>query len=94
VEPINAITRTPYTGKNAMVLAAVGVGYPSSEWLTFRQALSIGRCVRKGEHGVGILKIVEGKPDPKTGKTRKGPRGYTVFNIAQTDELASQEVAS
>jgi len=93
-EPINAITRTEYTGKNALILSAVSFGYPTPEFLTFKQALSIGRCVRKGEHGTHILKIVEGRPDPVTGKRKKGPRAYVVFNIAQTEELAQKEVAS
>ena len=93
-EPINYVTRGAYSGKNAMILAAVAMQYPSAEFLTFRQALSVGRCVRKGEHGTSILKIVEGKPDPVTGRTRKGPRGYTVFNIAQTDALPATEAAA
>lgn len=94
-EPTNKITGEPYTGKNATALAmyAAANGY-QGEFVTFRQALSIGRCVRKGEHGCPIWKIVEGKPDPITGKARKGPRGYTVFAIEQTDALPAQEASA
>jgi antirestriction protein ArdC len=88
-EAINAITREPYSGKNQLTLQAYALanGYEPL-FLTFRQALSINRCVRKGEHGCAILKIVESeKIDPTTGKKKKGPRGYTVFALAQTDPL-------
>lgn len=77
----------------ALIGFTIGNAYPTAEYVTFKQALSVGRCVRKGEHGCPILKIVESKPDPVTGKTRKGPRGYTVFNIAQTDALPAKEEA-
>ncbi|HET9394198.1 MAG TPA: ArdC-like ssDNA-binding domain-containing protein [Candidatus Rubrimentiphilum sp.] len=92
MEAINAITREPYTGKNQKILAMHSANYPSAEYLTFKQALTIGRCVRKGEHGVRIVKIVESKTETDgTGRVRKGPRGYTVFNIAQTDALPNAE---
>jgi antirestriction protein ArdC len=29
-------------------------GYPNQGWLTFRQALAAGGCVRKGEQGVTV----------------------------------------
>lgn len=88
---INAVTGEEYQGKNALILSAVAADYPSAEFLTFKQALAIGRCVRRGEHGTPIMKIVE-----KTladGSTKKVPKGYTVFNLAQTDPLpnAAQE---
>lgn len=83
--PTNAITGVEYAGKNFALLCAAATQYPTAEFLTFKQALSINRCVRKGEHGFRILKVVEN--EGKDGKTRRGIRGYTVFNIAQTDPL-------
>ena len=58
--------------------------------MTFKQALSIGRCVRKGQHGCHIVKIVESDKVDSKGRRRKGPRGYTVFAIAQTDSLPAE----
>ena len=82
-EQYNAITGAPYRGKNqAFLLAAKAErGYVPDAWLTFKQALALGRVVSKGEHGVPILKVVENKDD-----NRKGVRGYTVFNFEQTVE--------
>ncbi len=92
MEAINAITQEAYSGKNQTILAMHAGGYPSAEYVTFKQALTIGRCVRKGEHGVRIVKIVESTTQlDGQGKLRKGPRGYTVFNIAQTDALPNAE---
>jgi antirestriction protein ArdC len=93
MDAINHITREPYSGKNQLILSAYAAanGY-APEFVTFRQALSIGRCVRRGEHGCPIIKIVEGKEDAN-GRKRKGPRGYTVFAIAQTDALPTEGAA-
>jgi antirestriction protein ArdC len=54
MDAINHITREAYSGKNQLVLSAYATanGY-APEFVTFKQALSIGRCVRKGEHGMG-----------------------------------------
>jgi antirestriction protein ArdC len=83
---INATTCEPYHGKNAGILqyAQVAGGYAEPVWITFQQALAIGRCVRKGEHGVGLMKVVE-----KVDGTQV-PKRFTVFNIAQTDELVAK----
>lgn len=35
--------------------AVIERGYPSQNWLTFRQALSLGGNVRKGERGTTIV---------------------------------------
>jgi antirestriction protein ArdC len=90
-DAINHITREPYSGKNQLILSTYAAANRyAPEFVTFKQALSIGRCVRKGEHGCHIVKIVEsGKVDGE-GRRRKGPRGYTVFAIAQTDALPTE----
>ena len=93
-EAINHVTREPYSGKNQLLLStyAAASGY-APEFVTFKQALSIGRCVRKGEHGYHIVKIVESDNVDSEGRRRKGPRGYTVFVIAQTDALPVEGAA-
>jgi antirestriction protein ArdC len=93
MDAINHITREAYSGKNQLVLSAYAAANSyAPEFVTFKQALSIGRCVRKGEHGCRIVTIVEGKEDAN-GRKRKGPRGYTVFAIAQTDALPTEGAA-
>ena len=83
----NYITKQPYTGKNFMALAMSG--YDDPHFLTYRQAQELGRQVRKGEKGIGLMRVVTiKKRDKKTGelKMAKVPKYFTVFNITQTDE--------
>lgn len=51
--PANAASGRAYSGINVLILwgAVVEHGFPVQGWLTFRQALSLGGHVRKGEHG-------------------------------------------
>lgn len=51
--PRNAVSGRPYSGVNVLILwgAVIEGCYPSQDWLTFRQALAAGGCVRKGERG-------------------------------------------
>ena len=43
----------PYRGVNVLALwiEALAQGYAAARWMTFKQALELGGCVRKGEHG-------------------------------------------
>ena len=85
---INAITRKPYSGSN--VDALLEAGFSNPEFLTFRQALEIGRCVRKGETGIKLVRVLDvEETDKKTGeiKKKKAPKYFTVFNITQTDPV-------
>ena len=95
--PRNAVTGTLYGGKNveALIVAQAVGGYATSEWLTYRQALSIGRCVRKGEKAAARISKLVTKTVRSGGKDRKVNvmRGYAVFNVAQTDVLAMDGVA-
>jgi antirestriction protein ArdC len=54
--PRNAATGKSYSGINVLILwgRLFDRGYTSQNWLTFRQAISLGGAVRKGEHGVSI----------------------------------------
>jgi antirestriction protein ArdC len=51
--PRNAVSGRVYSGVNVLILwgAVIEGAYPSQDWLTFRQALAAGGCVRKGERG-------------------------------------------
>ena len=55
--PRNAATSRQYSGINVLILwgAVIQQGYPTQHWLTFRQALSLGGNVRKGERGTTVV---------------------------------------
>lgn len=55
--PLNAATGRPYSGVNILLLwfAAIEQGRPSQRWLTYRQALTFGGNVRKGEKGTMVV---------------------------------------
>jgi antirestriction protein ArdC len=54
--PLNALTKRNYSGINILLLwkALEKRGFASPYWLTFKQALSLGGYVRKGEAGTGV----------------------------------------
>lgn len=100
--PANLSTGRRYRGINVMLLnlRQMTAGYPTSRWLTFQQALSVGARVRKGEHGTRIVffKLLEHGTDDSGGGTRAANdeparrvipllRSFTVFNEAQVDDL-------
>ena len=68
--PYNALTGRAYSGINILMLwgALHESGYPGQGWLTFRQALSAGGHVRKGERGVTI--VYADRFTPEDEKTR------------------------
>jgi antirestriction protein ArdC len=69
-------------------------GYEAAVWLTFKQALEQGGCVRKGERGTPVFFWkFEDKRDPKTGKVKRTcwAKTYTVFNVAQCDGVTVPE---
>lgn len=85
----------PYTGINVLVLWATAAekGYVSPYWMTFKQAVSMGANVRKGEKGAQVVyadRFVkeEQGADGQT-KTSKVPflKCYTVFNTAQLENV-------
>jgi N-terminal domain of anti-restriction factor ArdC len=55
--PKNAATQRRYSGVNVLILwnAVIARGFAGQSWLTFRQALSLGGNVRKGEHGTAVV---------------------------------------
>ena len=55
--PRNVLTGRSYSGINILTLwgALIDRGFASQHWLTFKQALEAGGCVRKGERGTTIV---------------------------------------
>lgn len=96
--PRNAVSRRPYSGINILVLwgAVIAHGFPGQSWLTFKQALGTGGCVRKGERGTTVFYADRFTPEAeKTRAARDGGepgsvpflKRFTVFNAAQCDGL-------
>jgi antirestriction protein ArdC len=93
--PVNAATGNGYNGINIVSLwmAAEARGYTAPLWATFRQWLSIGAQVRKGEKAslVVFYKEFDAEPDPDSadddGKRRMARASY-VFNASQVDGFA------
>ncbi len=98
--PRNGITGRRYSGINILLLwgAVIERGYPSQGWLTFRQALAAGGCVRRGERGTTV--VYADRFTPKAEQARAAETGeepgkvaflkrFTVFNLAQCEGLQS-----
>ncbi|MDP3907540.1 ArdC family protein [Novosphingobium sp.] len=101
--PRNAGSGRAYSGINVLILwgAVIEGGYPSQDWLTFRQALAAGGCVRKGEKGRTVFYADRFVPKGERGEAGADgasggdgePRAipflkrFTVFNVAQCDGL-------
>jgi antirestriction protein ArdC len=97
--PKNAATQRRYSGINVLILwgAVVQHGFPCQSWLTFRQALSLGGNVRKGEHGTTVVfadRFIPGQERARAREQGDEPNAitflkrFTVFNVAQCDGLA------
>lgn len=89
----NEVTGAAYQGKNIdrLMMATVAGGYdPEHGWAGFHQWRTIGRTVRKGEHGTPCMTIVRvGKGEDGSGGTT-APRGFRVFHFDQTDALPAE----
>ncbi len=96
--PKNAATGRGYSGVNVLILwgAVVQHGFSCQSWLTFRQALSLGGHVRRGEHGTTVVYADRFIPDDE--KRRASETGedaqpipflkrFTVFNASQCEGL-------
>jgi N-terminal domain of anti-restriction factor ArdC len=73
--PVNPVTGNAYKGAQSEFLRS-----PSNQFAGFQQWLSIGRVVRKGEHGIKILMPI---PTPEGERQRFMAR--VVFAVEQTD---------
>jgi antirestriction protein ArdC len=87
---------TPYRGVNVIALWLEGLakGYSAPRWMTFKQAIDLGGCVRKGEKGsltVYADTITRVEADAASGEEHAAEihflKGYTVFNVEQIDGL-------
>ena len=95
--PCNAVTNRAYNGVNVILLwIARDKGWPTPRFLTFRQALAAGGHVRKGEHGTGIVFVKDLKYAEPNGDDADAVRSvrllryFTVFNVAQCDDLPAR----
>jgi antirestriction protein ArdC len=93
--PIRANGET-YNGINVVLLWSEqsARGYASNQWMTFKQAITLGGCVRKGEKGAMVVyadRFTKTRENAATGEdeTYSIPfmKAYTVFNVAQIDGL-------
>ncbi|OAF14587.1 ArdC family protein [Bradyrhizobium neotropicale] len=102
--PKNAASGRRYSGINVLILwRAVERGFASQNWLTFRQALSLGGHVRKGERGTSVVyadhfvPAEEKRRASQTGDEAKAIaflKRFTVFNTDQCDGLPSEIVTA
>src|SRR6516225_796199 len=99
--PKNASTDRPYSGVNILLLwgAAIERGFTGQSWLTFRQALSLGGHVRKGERGTTVVyadRFVPSDERRRAAETGEEAQAipflkrFTVFNCDQCDELPDE----
>jgi len=68
---------TPYRGMNIIALwaAALESGFRSRHWFTFKQALAMKACVRKGERGSFVVYYTEvGDKSDGDGKPSRAPK--------------------
>lgn len=103
--PANAATGRGYSGINVLILwgAVIEHGFPVQSWLTFRQALSLGGHVRKGEHGTTVVYADRFIPDDEKQRARETGedaqaipflKRFTVFNVAQCEDLPDDLAAA
>lgn len=90
--PMNAVSNRPYSGINVLLYwASQECGWSRPRFLTFKQAQAAGGNVRKGEHGMKLyfFKQLEVQDRANADETKTIPmlREYTVFNVAQCDNL-------
>ena len=99
--PKNASTGRQYSGINVLILwgAVIEHGFTGQSWLTFRQALSLGGHVRKGERGTTVVYADRFVPDDEKQRARETGeeaqaipflKRFTVFNTAQCDDLPEE----
>lgn len=86
----------PYAGINVLTLwaSAMTGHYAAPIWMTFKQAIELGGCVRKGEKGSPVVyadTMRRTDTDEATGEDAERfipfLKAYTVFNIEQIEGL-------
>ncbi|MGJ5136191.1 MULTISPECIES: ArdC family protein [unclassified Bradyrhizobium] len=95
--PGNAATGRSYSGINVLILwgAVIERGFRGQSWLTFRQALSLGGHVRKGERGVTVVYADRFVPSDERRRAREtGDEAHAVpflkrFTVFNTDQCSA-----
>jgi antirestriction protein ArdC len=96
--PRNAATRRQYSGINILILwgSVIAHGFAGQSWLTFRQALTLGGHVRKGERGTSLVYADRFVPADEKRRARETGeeaqaipflKRFTVFNSDQCEGL-------
>lgn len=96
--PKNASTDRQYSGINVLLLwgAVIEHSFSGQSWLTFRQALSMGGNVRKGERGTTVVYADRFVPEDEKRRARETGedaqaipflKRFTVFNTDQCENL-------
>ncbi len=99
--PKNAATSRSYSGINILILwgAVTQRGFPGQGWLTFRQALSLGGNVMKGERGTTVVYADRFTPEHEKRRARETGeeahaipflKRFTVFNVSQCEGLPEE----
>lgn len=99
--PRNAVTGRTYSGVNVLILwgEVIAKGFANQDWLTFRQALAAGGCVRKGERGATVCYADRFTPEAEKERAKANGdeakavpflKRFVVFNVAQCDGLPDQ----
>lgn len=103
--PQNASTGRTYSGINVLLLwgAVIEHGFSGQSWLTFRQALSLGGNVRKGERGTTVVYADRFVPEDEKRRARETGedaqaipflKRFTVFNTDQCENLPEDVAAA
>lgn len=97
--PHNALSKRRYGGINVLALwdAVASRGFCGHGFLTYRQAAALGGCVRRGEHGVGVVytqRFIPGAERQRAEREGREPSGgipflkwFTVFSTDQCEGL-------
>jgi antirestriction protein ArdC len=96
--PKNAATGRAYSGINVLILwgSVIEYGFPTQQWLTFRQALTLGAHVMKGERGTTVCYADRFTPRSELERVARDGgepdvvpflKRFTVFNAAQCEGL-------
>src|SRR5579885_2551198 len=96
--PANAATGRAYSGINVLILwgAVIERGFAGQSWLTFRQALSLGGHVRRGEKGTTVVYADRFIPEEERRRAERDGdepeaipflKRFTVFNTDQCEDL-------
>ena len=98
--PTNALTGKAYQGGNIEILleAMDQGGFTDPRFVTYKQALEMGRVVDKGQKAAArigrVVKVIKEDKKGKDSKERPVMKTFCVFNIEQTRELSAEDKAA